>query len=95
MHLLSNNLTYPLVLRDTDISNGLQNEYMEFTMDTNASDSCLVVERMIREGSITTLELQDLLDTLENQRLISAQEHAELLGLADCSDIEKTPFDAV
>lgn len=51
-------------------------------MDTDASDSCLVVERMIHDGNVTALELADLLATLENQGLISAQEHATLLELA-------------
>ncbi|HSL30336.1 MAG TPA: hypothetical protein VK900_14140 [Anaerolineales bacterium] len=51
-------------------------------MDTEYSDSYLVVERMIREGDVTALELGDLLATLESQRLISAQEHGALIELA-------------
>lgn len=51
-------------------------------MDTERSDSYLVVERMIREGTVTSFELADLLTTLENQGLITAPEHGALLELA-------------
>ncbi len=51
-------------------------------MDTERSDSYLVVERMIREGNVTSFELADLLTTLENQGLITASEHSALLELA-------------
>ena len=51
-------------------------------MDTEWSDSYLVVERMIHEGNVTSLELAVLLTTLENQGLITAPEHGALLELA-------------
>jgi hypothetical protein len=47
------------------------------------SDSYVVVEKMIRLGEITTAELRDLLDTLEREQLISAEEHATLLEMAE------------
>jgi hypothetical protein len=46
------------------------------------SDSYLVVERMIRAGDIPLSELERLLDSLEEQRLITADEHESLLELA-------------
>ena len=64
-------------------------------MDTNASDSYLVVERMLREGSVTALELQDLLVTLESQQLISAPEHAALLELAAGVEVQDAPPAAI
>jgi hypothetical protein len=47
-----------------------------------ASDSYLVVERMIQTGEIALSELERLLDTLEEQRLITVAEHETLLELA-------------
>ncbi len=51
-------------------------------MDTEWSDSYLVVKRMIGEGDVSALELADLLIALESQGLISAGEHVALLKLA-------------
>jgi hypothetical protein len=48
----------------------------------STSDSFLVVERMIQMGGIMLSELERLLDTLEEQRLITAAEHETLLELA-------------
>ncbi|HSL44639.1 MAG TPA: hypothetical protein VK897_14480 [Anaerolineales bacterium] len=47
------------------------------------SDSYVVVEKMIRLGEVTIAELEDLLDTLERQELISAEEHGALLEMAE------------
>jgi hypothetical protein len=47
-----------------------------------SSDSFLVVERMIRLGEIVLSELGRLLDTLEEQQLITPTEHEDLLELA-------------
>lgn len=60
-------------------------------MDTEWSDSYLVMECMIREGNITAFELGDLLITLESQGLITAPEHAALLELAADAKLEDTP----
>ena len=46
-----------------------------------ASDSYLVVERMVRAGDIPLSELERLLDSLEEQQLITADEHESLLEL--------------
>jgi hypothetical protein len=46
------------------------------------SDSYQVTERMIRSGEVSLSELERLLDSLENQRLITAAEHEALLELA-------------
>ena len=48
----------------------------------DASDSYLVVERIIHEGDIPLLEVERLLETLEDQQLITVEEHESLLGLA-------------
>jgi hypothetical protein len=47
-----------------------------------ASDSYLVVERMIRAGDIPLSELERLLDSLEEQQLITTDQHEILLELA-------------
>jgi hypothetical protein len=47
-----------------------------------SSDSYLVVERMIRAGDIPLSELERLLDSLEEQQLITIAEHESLLELA-------------
>jgi hypothetical protein len=47
-----------------------------------ASDSYLVVERMIQRGEIMLSELERLLKTLQEQQLITPVEHAALLDLA-------------
>lgn len=46
------------------------------------SDHYLVVERMIRLGEVLTSELEHLLDSLEEQDLITPAEHRKLLELA-------------
>ncbi len=47
-----------------------------------ASDSNLVVTRMIRAGEVSLSELERLLDSLEGQQLITTAEHEALLELA-------------
>ena len=47
-----------------------------------ASDSYLVVERMIRAGDIPLSELERLLESLEEQQLITTDQHEILLELA-------------
>ncbi len=47
-----------------------------------ASDSYLVVERMIRAGDIPQSELERLLESLEEQQLITTDQHEILLELA-------------
>ena len=46
------------------------------------SDSYLVVERMIQRGEISLSELESLLDSLEEQQLITTAEQQSLLELA-------------
>lgn len=46
-----------------------------------ASDSYVVVARMIRAGDIPLAELERLLDSLEEQQLITTAEHESLLEL--------------
>ncbi len=46
------------------------------------SDSCLVTERMIRSGEVSLSELERLLDSLDDQLLITTAEHEALLELA-------------
>jgi hypothetical protein len=45
------------------------------------SDSYVVVARMIRAGDIPLAELERLLDSLEEQKLITVVEHESLLEL--------------
>lgn len=47
-----------------------------------ASDSCLVVERMIQQGEISPSELESLLHSLTEQQLITTAGHKSLLELA-------------
>ena len=47
-----------------------------------ASDSYLVVERMIHTSEVMLSELEHLLDSLEAQELITEAEHEALLDLA-------------
>ena len=47
------------------------------------SDSYLVVERMLRQGTLKGSELEDLLITLESQGMITPAEHQALLDLAE------------
>jgi hypothetical protein len=46
------------------------------------SDSYLVVEKMIHQGEIGMSELERLLDSLEEQQLITPAEHETLLELS-------------
>ena len=46
------------------------------------SDYYLVLEKMIRKGDVISSDLERLLDTLEEQEHISAEEHQSLLQLA-------------
>jgi hypothetical protein len=48
----------------------------------DASDSYLVLERMIQKGEVSLSELESLLDSLEEQQLITIAEHESLLALA-------------
>jgi hypothetical protein len=48
----------------------------------DASDSYLVLERMIQKGEVSLSELETLLDSLEEQQLITIAEHKALLTLA-------------
>lgn len=48
----------------------------------DASDSYLVVERMIHAGEVELSELDRLLNALEDQRQITPSEHESLLALA-------------
>lgn len=50
-------------------------------MDT--SDHYIVVERMIRLGEVLMSELEHLLNSLEEQALITSAEHAKLLELGE------------
>ena len=59
---------------------------MDPSVETEWSDSYLVMERMIRAGDVTAAELRDLLSTLESQGLISAFEHLVLLQLAGADE---------
>jgi hypothetical protein len=61
----------------------------EFPM--TASDSYIVVEKMIRLGEIVMSELVSLLDTLQEQGLITPKEHKALLELAKRLNRENTP----
>lgn len=54
-----------------------------------SSDSYLVVEKMIRQGEIAMSELERLLDTLEEQQLITFAEHETLLELSQKVGAEK------
>jgi hypothetical protein len=47
-----------------------------------ASDSYLVMERMIRAGEIPLSKLESVLDSLQQQELITAAERESLLELA-------------
>ena len=47
------------------------------------SDSYLVIERMLREGTLKRSKLEDLLVTLESQGMITPAEHQALLDLAE------------
>jgi hypothetical protein len=47
------------------------------------SDHYIVVERMIRLGEVLTSELEHLLNSLEEQELITPAEHQTLIELAD------------
>jgi hypothetical protein len=51
-------------------------------LNMETSDSYLVVERMVRAGEIPLSELESLLNSLEEQDLISCAEHESLLKLA-------------
>lgn len=51
-------------------------------MKMKASDSCLVVERMIQQGEISPSELESLLHSLTEQQLITTAGHKSLLELA-------------
>jgi hypothetical protein len=53
----------------------------EFPM--KISDHYIVVEKMIRQGKVAFAELADLLDTLEAQERITAEEHRALIALAE------------
>jgi hypothetical protein len=55
----------------------------------NASDSYLVVERMIQEGEISPSELENLLVSLQEQQLITIAEYQSLLALAGKANAEK------
>lgn len=58
-----------------------------------ASDSYLVVEKMIQAGEISRSELESLLDSLEEQQLITTSEHKSLLELAWQINTDKSsPF---
>ena len=48
----------------------------------DASDSYLALERMIQKGEVSLSELESLLDSLEEQQLITIAEHESLLALA-------------
>jgi len=47
------------------------------------SDYYIVVEKMIRQGEVSSSELEHLLDSLEEQERITTTEHQALLGLAE------------
>jgi hypothetical protein len=55
----------------------------------DASDSYLVVERMIQEGEISPSELENLLVSFQEQQLITIAEHESLLALAIKANAEK------
>ena len=57
----------------------------------DSSDSYLVIERMIQMGEVMLSELERLLDTLEEQNLITTAEHEALLELAWKLSIGRTP----
>jgi hypothetical protein len=54
------------------------------------SDHYIVVERMIRLGEVLMSELEHLLDSLEEQGLISTSEHQTLLALAQRQNKDQT-----
>jgi hypothetical protein len=54
----------------------------------DASDSYLVVERMIRLGEISSTELKELLAVLEGQGQLTTEEHQALLELAAARDAD-------
>ena len=55
------------------------------------SDSFLVVEKMIRQDEIGLSELESLLEVLEGQEQITAEERQTLLELARASEINHIP----
>ena len=55
------------------------------------SDSFLVVEKMIRQDEIGLSELESLLEVLEGQEQITAEERQTLLELARASEIDHIP----
>jgi len=55
------------------------------------SDSFLVVEKMIRQDEIRLSELESLLEVLEGQEQITAEERQTLLELARASEIDHIP----
>jgi hypothetical protein len=55
----------------------------------DASDSYLVVERMIQEDEISPSELESLLVSLQEQQLITIAEHESLLALAGKANADK------
>jgi hypothetical protein len=55
------------------------------------SDHYIVVERMIRLGEVLMTELEHVLDSLEEQELITPSEHKTLLELARRFNKDQTP----
>jgi hypothetical protein len=47
------------------------------------SDHYIVVEKMIRQGDVLMSELEHVLNSLEEQELITPSEHQTLLKLAE------------
>ena len=54
------------------------------------SDYYLVIERMIRNDDVSIDQLQNLLDSLEEQGHIDAADHESLLELAEALNTNQT-----
>jgi hypothetical protein len=52
------------------------------------SDHYIVIERMIRLGEVLISELEHVLDSLEQQEMITRSEHQTLLELARRANID-------